>query len=188
MAEIAGLKLIVPSSVSATGAGSSASIVGGGKVVFTTIDTLTIEGIFSATYDNYLMVIRAHQPSGSFAISLNARLRVSGSDASGSNYTWQILQASSTTISGSRSSSQTSARMGEISQNQRSGNHAYIYGPYLSQPTAFRGVNAGADGNASIADYASTHSLSTSYTGITLLPGGGSYSTTGTVQVFGLSQ
>jgi len=187
VAEIAGLKLIVPSSV-ATSGGATAS--GTGKTTFTGLTTtgsISLEGIFSSTYDNYLLVIGSLEGTGG---SLVCRLRSSSSDAAGSDYTWQRLDAESTTVAGSRSTGQTSTRIGNASAaSTYSGNHVYIYGPNLAQPTAFRNVSALDDNGARILDYASTHSLSTAYTALTLFgtaataPG-----TAGTIQVFGLSQ
>jgi|DEB0MinimDraft_10_1074344.scaffolds.fasta_scaffold10862_5 hypothetical protein len=187
MAEIAGLKLITPSSVT-TGGGATAS--GTGKTTFTGLTTtgsISLEGIFSATYDNYLLVIGSLEGTGG---SLLCRLRVGGSDASGGDYARQQIDAEITTVSGSRSTGQTSTRIGNASAaSTYSGNHVYVYGPNLAQPTAFRSVSCYHDGGARILDYASTHSLSTSYTALTLFGSGAtSPGTAGTIQVFGLSQ
>jgi hypothetical protein len=64
-----------------------------------------------------------------------------------------------------------------------------VYGPYLAQPTAYRSVtieNGGSPGVVGILDYAGTHSLSTSYDGIQLIPASGTI--TGQLTVFGLAQ
>jgi hypothetical protein len=187
MAEIAGLKLIVPSSVSAGGS-ATATVSAGGKITYTNVkntDSLTIEGCFSSTYDNYLLVHRVWAAGGEVILG---RLRVSGSDASGSNYTRQSLSASSTTVSGSRLSNETSFRMVETGGGSlRNGAHVYIYGPNLAQPTAFRSVTVLDNSSARIIDYASTHSLSTAYTALTLF-GSGATTMDGTIQIFGLSQ
>lgn len=180
MAEIAGLKLIVPSSV----AGSGVSVSASGKVTFTAATSMNINGVFSATYDNYLIVVRYASASG--GVALFARMRSAGTDDSGNNYAYQYLNAENTSVSGGRSTSQNVARVGQAASDQRQGEHIYIYGPYLAQPTAFRNVNAGALTNASITDYAATHSLSTSYDGITL--SAQSSNLTGALTIYGLSQ
>ena len=54
MAEIAGLTLITPSSV----AGSGVSVSASGKVTFTAATSVSVNGVFSATHDNYLVVVR----------------------------------------------------------------------------------------------------------------------------------
>lgn len=182
MPDIAGLKLIVPTSVSA--GGSATATLTGGKVTFTNVkntDVVSVEGVWSATYDNYLMVCTL---KGLNVLSL--RLRVGGSDASGTNYTRQQLRAGSTTVAGSRVTSGTEFRALEaFDSTLKSGTHVYMYGPYLAQPTASRTVTV--QNEPQIIDYAQTHSLSTSYTGFTVF----SNSTdllSGTIQIYGLSQ
>ena len=97
MAEIAGLKLIVPSSV----AGSGVSVSASGKVSFTAATTININGVFSATYDNYLVVLRGLADSGTPAIY--GRMRLSGSDNATANaYVTQSLNADGATVSGGR--------------------------------------------------------------------------------------
>jgi hypothetical protein len=156
----------------------------GAKVVFTAATTININGCFSADYDNYLIVVR-HKMASAPADGLNFRLRVSGSDASGSNYTAQRLLAASTTVSGIRYSSVTSGAVG-FSTAYENGDHLYLYGPYLAQPTAARNVSAAGTDYASIYDYATTHSLSTSYDGITIFPLASTI--TGALTIYGLSQ
>ena len=185
MPDIAGLKLIVPTSATATGAGSSATVSATGKVTFTSAATLTIEGCFSATYDNYLFVMR-HVDSAQSNNDIDARLRVSGSDASGTNYTDQYIYAESTTVGAARETSQTAFRFA-VTSTTHSGSHTYIYGPNLAQPTAARLVSMQGTSGARIVDNAMTHSLSTAYTGITLfttLAG----SITGALTIYGLAQ
>jgi len=184
MAEIAGLKLIVPSSVSA--ASGTIAVSASGKVTFTTAGTVSVNGCFSATHDNYLVVFRGLSSSGA---SLELYLRASGSDATGSNYVWQRLTADSTSVSGERQSSQSVTRIGVVDTTNYSGFHAYFYGPNLAQPTAARSVTAGANSGALIQDFATTHSLSTAYDGFTLRrEGGGAATLTGALTVYGLSQ
>jgi hypothetical protein len=184
MAEIAGLKLIVPSSVSVTGAGSSGSVSATGKVTFTSAETLTINDCFVG-YDNYLMVIRFVATTGNQVI--NAQLRASGVTATGSNYARQILFADSTTVGGDRATS--IASFGRIiygSETQRSGAHVYFYGPSLAQPTAMRTVQVSGLSSAYIEDTAATHSLSTAYDGLVISCDANAF--TGACTFYGLSQ
>ena len=67
---------------------------------------------------------------------------------------------------------------------QRSGTIAYFYGPYLTQPTAFRSVSAAGYLNAWMSDQASTHNQSTAYDGFNLYTFTGSVS--GRVAVYGM--
>jgi hypothetical protein len=180
VAEIAGLKLIVPSSV----AGSGVSVSASGKVTFTAATSVSVNGVFDTTYDNYLIVCRATSSASTPLIDF--RMRASGADETGSNYARQSLFAASTSVTGSRQTSQTTGRASVVDDQNMSGFHFYLYGPALAQPTATRGVNANGDSGAAIYDYASTHSLSTAYDGVSLIVNTGTWD--GALTVYGLSQ
>jgi hypothetical protein len=184
VAEIAGLKLIVPSSVSSTGTGNSSSVSASGKITFSSCSTVSVNDVFSSTHDNYLIVSDNVLNTGDAILYI--RLRSSGSDASGTNYVYQRLRATSTTVSGVRGTTVSTGFVGSVSATARSGFHCYMYGPNLAQPTAYRGVNVWGQNSASIDDYAVTHSLSTAYTGFTLLTTNDLFS--GSMTVYGLSQ
>jgi hypothetical protein len=177
MAEIAGLKLIVPSSV----AGSGVSVSASGKVTFTAATSISVNGVFSATYDNYLAVVQYK-----FAAASNTaiRVRASGTDAT-TNYTYQSLEASNTTVAGERGSI-GNAFAGDAGTDT-SGIHIYFYGPYLSQATALRTVTVSSRNGGRILDFANTHSTASAYDGFTLYPTGATNGT-GTLTVYGLSQ
>lgn len=178
MAEISGLKLIVPSSVSGSGVSVSAS----GKVTFTAATSVSVNGVFSATYDNYLIVMRV---SASTNNAILTRLRASGSDASGTDYTRQYLWASSSSVTGERNTGRTSAYT-TLLDTPYQGFHHYIYGPNITQPTVFRTV-AVRSSNPDIFDVVNTHSLSTSYDGLTYIADAG-MNITGSLTIYGLSQ
>lgn len=179
MAEIAGLTLITPSSVAGSGVSLS-----GAKVVFTAATSISVNGVFDSTYDNYLVVCRGSTNTSNAAIAL--RMRLAGSDNStASSYVTQRLAASNTSVTGVR----TTANSGDIaliSSTQRDGFHCYFYGPALAQPTAGRTVTVESDASACIFDYAFTHNQSTSYDGFTLTPNANNL--TGALTIYGLSQ
>jgi hypothetical protein len=172
-------KLITPSSVSGSGVS-----LNGSQVVFTAATSVSVNGVFSTTYDNYLVVFNGVSNTSDYA--LNFRLRASGSDASGSNYTYQRILADSTSVTGARTSSQTNTRVGTVSASLYSGSHIYLYGPALAQPTAIRNVDVEGVSSARIADYASTHSLLSIYDGFTIYPNENAIN--GALTVYGLSQ
>jgi hypothetical protein len=179
MPDIAGLKLIVPTSV----AGSGVSVSASGKVTFTSATSVSVNGCFTSSYDNYLIVMGSKSTSGD--IGVRFRLRLSGTDASGNNYAWQFVKADSTTVSGSRTTSTSDALFLDSGTNP-SGVHGYVYGPALAQPTALRSVTVDSRSSALIQDNAATHSLSTAYDGFSVYPASGSM--TGALTVYGLSQ
>lgn len=177
-----GLISMTPTSIAH--AGTAASINADGGVDFTAVTSLSLNGVFTSDYDNYLIVVNG---SGSADTGTNFRLRIAGSDASGaSDYVYQFLLASSGTVSGARDSAQTFGRIGNLMTTQRSGIQVHIYGPYLAQATAWRSVTVDGLSDGRIQDFANTHDLATSYDGFTIYPNSGDF--TGTVHVFGYEE
>jgi len=174
-------ELIKPTGIDYSG--GSATLGTNGQVTFSGVTSLSLNGCFTADFDNYVLSLR---DVGSDNLVIRSRLRTGGSDASGSDYTVQLLEVYSSTVSPARLTSQTSAVVGATDPDVRSGDWLMIYGPFLAQPTAMRNNNVYGDSNARLTDAASTHSLSTSYDGITLFLVSGNM--TGNVHVFGYEE
>ena len=187
-----GFELVKPSSVVVSGVGSSATVSNLGSVEFSSCTSLSLNGVFQSGYDNYMIVT---QGTSSFqnttTLWADMRLRVGGVDASGSDYTWQLLwDSTTTTIAGQRSADTAWSRF-LMQTGERHGYTIFVYGPNLAQPTAMRyngasshtGTNAGL-----IATVAGTHSLSTAYDGFTLtvLAGTGTRTLSGRLAVNGM--
>jgi hypothetical protein len=176
-----GLVIMTPTSI--THAGTSASINSDGGVDFTAVTSLSLNGVFTSSFDNYLVVV-------SYDCSINDvgftfRMRAAGTDNStASSYVSQALNAESTTVGGSRSTS-TSGQIG-VSGDAQNGRHLHFYGPALAQPTAFRSVGVGSVSGAVIGENAVTHNQSTSYDGFTIFIGSGNI--TGNIVVFGYEE
>ena len=79
-----GLSLITPTSITATGGSATSSISSTGTVSFTSASAISLNGVFSATYENYRVIFKGSLTTGSQDLKL--RLRSSGSDNSTSNY------------------------------------------------------------------------------------------------------
>lgn len=173
-------ELIKPTSIDYSG--TSATLGTNGQVTFSGVTSLSLNGVFSADFDNYVVSVRG---TSSTNTNLFYRLRASGSDADGSNYTVQELVAESTAVSAARYTSQTRANNFLFGPSLQNGNGLYFYGPFLAQPTASRVVSVGESGGARIIEYAVTHSLSTSYDGFTFLTTS-AVTVTGALQVYGL--
>ena len=100
-----GLVVMTPTSIASTGTGNSSSIGANGKVTFSSCATLSLNGVFTSSYDNYMVVVR----NTSTAVNnMVVRLRVAGADATGSNYTRQTLFVNGTSVIGGRAT-ETSA-------------------------------------------------------------------------------
>lgn len=173
-----GIDLIVPSSINFSG--TSASINAGGSVTFSAVTALSLNGVFSSTYDNYVIDMRGGLASGIQGIQF--RLRLAGTDASGSNYVYQFMFTSGASVSASRLS--TTFVLAGAFGAVPNGDQVHVYGPALAQPTALRHVNVRSDSGAAFSDHAGTHSLATAYDGFTLTPA--SSNITGLIKVYGL--
>lgn len=168
-----GLKICRPTgspAIVVAGSGSqTATIVGHGSVEFANASSLSLNNVFTSEFDNYMIVFRGVSTLNE---NIGVRMRLSGTNNETTTYTKQQLFANGTSVSGQRLSgvNYTYAWSGYASSAQRSGFTLYLYGPSLAQPTAGRGVTAAGLSNASIVDYAWTHSVSTAYDGITIFP------------------
>jgi len=149
---------------------------------FSAVSSQSVNDVFSATYENYMVVLNVLSSASDNIIRL--RLRASGTDASGSDYTSQALVVFSTTVSGSRI---TSASSLDIFRQDTSWNGAtsFIHKPNLATATQFNTSNAWSLEGARIGLYTGSHSLTNAYTGFTLIPATGNI--TGTVRVYGIN-
>jgi hypothetical protein len=177
---------MTPISVAKTGGSSTATINADGSVTFSSCVTLSLNGVFTSSYDNYMMTLRVVDAAANDAIFV--RLRASGTDASGANYNYQYLLASGTSITGFRFTADTQGFRILNADTVHGGDTVYFFGPYLAQPTAVRNTSVIGLSNGTLLDFASTHSLSTAYDGFSLLPLSASAAITGLLTVFGFNQ
>jgi hypothetical protein len=176
-------ELVKPSSVVVAGGSASATVSALGSVEFTSCETLSLDGVFSSGYDNYMLVMRFSATSA--VNDVNLRLRAAGSDETGSNYTYQFLNADTTSVTAGRGTI-TNALFVFGSGAGYQGATGYVYGPNLAQPTAMRSVTASnSTGIVIVGDRANTHSLSTAYDGLTFLRTGAA-TFSGRVAVYGI--
>lgn len=151
---------------------------------FSAVSSQSVNDVFSSTYDNYLLKI--DYTASAFG-SLTFRLRVSGSDASGSNYARQYFLVNGTSVVGGRSSTQTSFNASD-SENRYCGD-ILIFSPFLATPTIFRsfgGRDQASNTALQIQDSVGNHQLSTSYTGITAIVSSGNM--TGSISIYGVNK
>ena len=186
---INGLVVMTPSSIAYSG--TSASINADGSVDFSAVTSLSLNGVFTGDYDNYMVNIRCSITGTNRTVKF--RLRASGIDESSASnyYTFQDIVARNTTVFGARTTTNEGRFFlaGYGDGSEKSGGSCYLFGPYLAQPTASRAVavsNHNVSPSASIHDYATTHSLSNSYDGFTVYPSGDLM--TGLLTVFGFNQ
>jgi hypothetical protein len=144
-----------------------------------------LNGVFSADYDNYMVVCRYDTTSNG---RQRYRLRVGGVDnATASSYVTQTIETRSTTVLAERETLDTGEIAYTLGDGDKCGLIINFYGPYLTQPTAWRTLtsNNNNDGaGAGMTDKAGTHNQSASYDGFTLIQQFGTIS--GRIAVYGI--
>lgn len=156
-----------------------------GEVSFTTQSSVSIDNCFSAAYTHYLVVRNLLGSSGDQPIRV--RLRVSSTDDSGTNYRKQEVSASSTTITGARTtgSQQWGEALGYTEATAFGYAQLRISNPFDTvRTTAWTDLSYDADGSVALWRFVYAHDLTTSYDGITVIPASGTI--TGSIKVYGL--
>jgi hypothetical protein len=170
-----GLSLITPTSVATTGGSNSISTTG--AVSFTSASAVSLNGVFSSSYDNYLIYSSLIDTS---TPDIKLRLRVNGVDNSSSgNYRFSRIytgNTSSASLTGEVNQSSTSFTIGDCSA--RTGMVINIFSPFISELTTFNSDIQ----NAYHVITSGTMTVTTSYDGFTLLAGS---SLTGTMRIYG---
>jgi hypothetical protein len=175
-----GLNLITPTSIANSGGSASAS---GGAVTFTAVNSISLNGVFTSTYDNYRIIFSGLGSSSGADVSL--RLRNAGTDLTAATYDWVISRvnyAGTQTLFGS--TLQTS--FGQISNisTYLTGFGIDMFNPFATAFTSYYGLSQGI--SASVGGLASIHGLSrdaSSYSSFSLIAGTGTI--TGIIRVYG---
>jgi hypothetical protein len=98
-----GLVQLVPTSIAVTG--GSGSVSSTGAVSFTSASSVSIDGVFNTNYNNYRIIFEC-VTSGTQNITV--QFRNGSGNVTASNYLFQNILASSTTLTGGRASGQSS--------------------------------------------------------------------------------
>jgi len=148
---------------------------------FTSFTGVTFsDNIFTSEFDTYLFTGYVTSTSNPYVL---LRLRAGGSDNSTSNYNYQYIAASGTSLSGARATSQTSARVVFIDTNTYSGFSMKLFNPKNSTVTSYTTENIGAFSNSYYENYIGIFNATTSFDSATLFA---STSTiTGSFSVYG---
>lgn len=175
---IAGMKLVVPTSV-AVGSGSG-SISTQGTVSFSGASSVSLNGCFSSTYDNYRVIVIGSSTAGSTTF----RFRTSGTDNSAASYQRQYLDATSTSVAGNRVTAQTSISSMELQQTANASVLVMdIHSPFLSQPTGLMNMTNLMTTNIYVNLLSGAHTGNTSFDGFSIIQSSGTIS--GTINVYG---
>lgn len=151
--------------------------------------TVSVNNCFSATYDNYLIMIGGMIKSATTAAN-QFRLRVGGVDNSSANYNWggPVTDMNTSVIAGDSglgsAQFRLAPRLASTSTSTSSG-VIWLSSPALATFTGW--VNQGsAATDVNTYSYTGYHGVATAYDGFSLLSAGGNF-TGGTVKVYGLA-
>lgn len=177
----AGLAKVIPSSVAVgSGTGSADST---GKVTFTTVSSVSLNGVFTTNYTKYFLQTNFQGSAGG---GTNMRLRASGTDTSTGIYKRQYLAATGTSVTAARTTTDTSwINILYVPDNiEYNSSQLFIENPaqttYTSAFSLFAtSLNALLESNFQVYSIGAT----TSFDGFTLIPASGTI--TGNVTVYG---
>jgi len=177
----------VPSWATPAVAASALTLIAA-PTTFSGSSAINVNNVFSATYENYLILLSLDSVSADDYF--NFRTRVSGSDESGSYYNWALMANSSTSsgYDGGAGSLNSSYRLSYVaSAGSGAGMVINVNNPFL---TKYTNLNVQSNSNfSSTVGFRLTSggavANTTSYTGFTLFPASGN--ATGKVAVYGYS-
>jgi hypothetical protein len=154
-----------------------------GKTDFSAIATQSINDVFSTTYDRYL--VKTEIASASTNIDVRFRLRVSGTDATGFDYTYAASGLRST--GGTFTSNDNGQGFVDIGRGGTSfvcHANLEVINPFKTVKTVLLGQYGGKDSTSTfVSNLGAYHDLANSYTGFTIYPTTGNM--TGSVAVYG---
>ena len=149
---------------------------------FSAVASQSVNDVFSATYDNYLIQLTL---SGSTTDDVNMRMRVGGSDNSSTNYVRSYFSQSSTSLTGQLISGETSFRqVARMRSGQSNFSQMTIINPFATAHTTIIQDNTDQVGTVNLLQTRIMHTMTvtTSYTGFTVIAASGNI--TGSVSVF----
>ena len=177
-AAAAGLRMVVPTSIS-VGSGSG-SVDALGNITFSGASTVSINGCFTSTYDNYQIIVTNLTNSANSNIQF--RMRVAGADASGAaTYKYQGFYSDGGTL-GNESYSTTQWGLGIANTTPTGMIDFSLYEPFLARATKMKSMAWDAPAEQTLV-YTGIHTPTTSYDGFTILNNTGTIS--GTVRIYG---
>ena len=178
VAKQGGLVQVIPTSV-AVGSGSG-SAAANGAVNFTSVSSVSLNGCFNSTYENYMIKFN-HSSQTNNGGAIYFRLRGSGSDLATSNYDNKILgiDANANNFSGVFNYHYLGAMASDMG-------HAEIQVYKPNSPVNSRTIthtSLGYNGNQIYYTGGSRFTTTTAADGFSILPASGTF--TGTIRIYG---
>ena len=143
------------------------------------VSSVTVTAAFSATYDNYLIVVSDGVGSAAGTSSMTL-----GSTTAAYYMSGFYLSPTSSTVTGFNINNGASWSSTYYTTSNNGG-HIILQSPFLSKRTTFQSVLIGADSGSNYAHYMGHLQNTTSYTAFTLTASGGTTMTGGEIRVYG---
>ena len=149
-------------------AGSVGGLVYIETQTFTSVSGFSFSNdVFTNAYENYRLLIEMTTTAAT--AGLRWRGRIAGSDTSLTNYNFQNLFASSTTVGGARFTGQSSGFLGDIySANPGNASAVDIFAPKVAKRTRVLAHTLNSDFDISLAIPVSAYNLTTSFDSLTI--------------------
>lgn len=149
---------------------------------FSGSSAVNVNNCFTSTYDWYRILLRF---TSSATADVLLRLRLAGTDASGSDYVRQLVQFDASTVSTARSTAQTSHIVATGSTTGHHQSSVDVFAPAIATPTTFSQQHGRDVAGTAISHFVNMggHNVSTAYDGFSVIPASGNI--TGTVRVYG---
>jgi len=176
-ASLSGLTLVTPTSTANTG---GTVTVTGGKVNVAGSSSVSLNGVFTSTFQNYMVLLDTFQSSsGTPAVTL--RLRVAGTDTTSGTYTFgQVYGLFTGSTGGGGSTSATSFAIFAANTTQNQSTTLQIFAPQAATRTTYSSMGLAHD---ALSMHAGFQSDSTQFDGFTIIIASGNYS--GNITVYG---
>lgn len=149
------------------------------QTIGSSVASVTVTDAFSATYDNYLIIVSdgVGSTGGTSTLTLGATT---------ANYymTGVYFSPTGSTVTGFNVNN-GSGWSGTYYTTSNNSGHIILQSPFLSKRTTFQSVLIGADSGSNYAHYFGHLQNTTSYTAFTLTASGGSTYTGGEIRVYG---
>jgi hypothetical protein len=175
-----GMKLLTPTSI-AVGSGSG-SVGSTGTVTFTSASSVSLNGVFSATYNRYYVAFdgigSTTQQELAFRFLDNTTPYTTG------NHKTQQLYAASTSVSAVRSTTATSWPIGAVISTDRQFSQLTVINPFETlKPSGVSQYLEAIAGNIILISYGLSADTTTSFNGFQIFPASGTI--TGKLSVYG---
>jgi len=176
---VGGLNLVVPTSVTGGTVGANGAVT-----INSGVTSVTINGAFSSTYDNYRLMFNKIKYGG----GSNLRIQL-GTTATGYYYTelsGSGTYATASTLALSNGSNADSYFTGIVGDTNGANGWVEVFSPYLSELTTLNSMGSdNRTGGAGPRNASGFLNNTTSYTSLTVLPNSGQSFSSGTIRIYG---